>query len=175
VAESPQMIRYRHTLGAAANNLSLYLSERDDLAGARKLLEQAIEHQAFALKSNPRHPVYPLFLANHYRSLAEVLIRQGEHARAAETAAEAPRLFPDKWQEWIRAASYLANCIPLAEKDLRLSEKERRAVAQSYAKRAVRALSEAVARGCPDLPEHAKSRVFDPLRSREDFAELLRE
>jgi tetratricopeptide (TPR) repeat protein len=174
-AELPTVIVYRHLLGAVLNNLSMYITERGDLAESRKLLEQAIEHQNIALTSNPRHPVYRNFLANHYRSLADVLVQQGEHSSAVKTAAEAPRLYPKKWQECLRAAEVAVRCVPLADKDSKLAEDQRRVLANAYADSAVAWLRQAVDNGCRDLATPTKPAAFDPLQSRADFQQLIKE
>jgi tetratricopeptide (TPR) repeat protein len=174
VAGSPTVPEYRHLLGAALNNLAEYPGGRNELAEARQLLEQAVEHQQVALKSNPRHPVYREFLGNHHRGLTGCLVLLGEHGAAAKSAADAPRLYPDSWQECVRAAEFLARCVPLAEKDVRLPEGQRRTVAQTYVDQAVAWLREAVAKGCKDAGQLTKPPEFDPLRSRADFQELVR-
>jgi serine/threonine protein kinase/Flp pilus assembly protein TadD len=174
VADLPTVINHRHMLGAVLNNLSMYVSGRGDLRQSRLLLEQAVEHQNIALASNPRHPVYRLFLANHYRSLADVLMQLGDHSSAASTAAEAPRLYPKQWGECLRAAEVLARCAPLAEKDGRLAEGQRTTLAKAYADQSVAWLRQAVDCGCRDLATPTKPAAFDPLRSRADFQELIK-
>ncbi|HYT90299.1 MAG TPA: tetratricopeptide repeat protein, partial [Gemmataceae bacterium] len=175
VSEFPQTIDHRHVLGAVLNNLSRYPRGRGDLAESRALLERAIEHQSIALRSNPQHPRYREYLANHYRSLVEILIRQAEHGEAARIAAEAPRLFPTRWQECVRAAEYFSRCVPLAEKDARLPEDLRRTQAQVYADQAMTWLRDAAAKGCKDLGQRTRSAAFDPLRGRADFQKLVQD
>src|SRR5262249_34137781 len=92
----------------------------------------------------------------------------------AQAAAELPRLYPDGWEEYHRAAGFLARCAPLAEKDTRLPEAERRTLAGAYADRAMARLREAIAKGCKDAEQLTKNPAFDPLRSRADFQELAR-
>jgi tetratricopeptide (TPR) repeat protein len=151
------------------------LLERGELVEARTILEQAIEHQSIALRSNPKDPVYREFLANHYRSLANVLVSQGEHASAVQTAAEAPRLFPARCQESIRAAEIFSQCVPLATKDAQLTEDRQRTLSEAYGKEALNWLRDAVARGCTDLDRQTQGAEFDPIRGREDFEKLLKE
>src|SRR5262249_52503031 len=110
----------------------------------------------------------------HYGQLAEVLVELVEHSEAAKAAAELPRLFPNNWKEYHRAAELLARCVPLAEKDVRLPEDQRRSLTQAYADQAVGLLREAVAKGCTDAAQLTKPKAFDPLRSRADFQELVR-
>ena len=175
VVEASRTVLYRHVLGGTLNNLAGYPQDRGDLAEARKLLEQAVEHQTVALTSNSKHPGYRAFLGNHFRSLAEVMVRQKDHAKAVETSAEAPRLYPKKWEEWVRAAEFQARCVPLAEKDPALTEEQRRTAARTYAAQVAASLREAVANGCPDFDRQTKASAFDPVRARDDFKQVLSE
>ena len=81
---------------------------------------------------------------NDYRSrlfailgeLAENLLQQAKHAEAAKVAekmVDALRKDPNASQT---AAAVLARCVPLAEKDVQLSEIDRKAAAKRYADRA---------------------------------------
>jgi tetratricopeptide (TPR) repeat protein len=58
-----------------------------------------------------------------------------------------PRFFPDRSQEYSEAALFHADCAERAQKDARLPEAARRAVAQQYADRAREFLKEAADRG----------------------------
>src|SRR5262249_28992938 len=90
-------------------------------------------------------------------------------------AEEMPRLLPDGWEEYHRAAWFLAGCSPLAEKDEALTGERRRALAREYANRAVELLRQAVRRGFADLADPRESPGFDALRGRDDFKRLLQE
>ncbi len=174
VADSPDVPQYQHVLGGTLGNLANLPHNQKDPALARQLLERAVRHQQAAFQTNAKHAGYRQFLGGHYRLLTETLVRLGEHAEAAKTAAEAPRLYPDSWQEYHRAAEFVARCVRLAEKDARLPEDERRARAQAYADQAVAWLREAVAKGCKDAEQLTKPGAFDPLRPRADFQKLLK-
>ncbi len=62
----------------------------------------AIEHQRAALRINPSNPTYREYLRNHLAGLAEVLVKHGDHARAAKATEEYARVSPasvqDPWQ-----------------------------------------------------------------------------
>src|SRR5262249_39249492 len=81
---------------------------------------------------------------------------------------------PNRWQECVRAAEFQARCMPLVEKDARLTEEHRRTLVQRYADQAMAWLREAVAKGCKDAVQLTKPRAFDPLRPRADFQQLLK-
>src|SRR5262249_41922002 len=146
-ADFPAVPRYQHLLGGTLYGLADVPCIRKDPAKAREFFERAVHHQQRAFQTNPKDPSYRLFLRLHYGKLAEVLVELGEHAEAAKTAAELPRLYPDRWRECFAAASFLARCVALARKDPRLSEARRRAVAQTYADQAIALLWEAIQKG----------------------------
>jgi serine/threonine protein kinase len=173
-ADFPAVPEYQHLLGGTLHNLGNLPHIRTDPTKARPFFERALQHQQRAFETNPKHPGFRQFLGLHYGELAEVLVELGEHAEAAKTAAEVPRLYPDSWQECHQAATHLARCVPLAEKDAQLTEDQRRTLAQAYADQAVARLREAVAKGCTDPAQLTKPAAFDPLRGRADFQELVR-
>jgi uncharacterized protein HemY len=64
--------------------------------------------------------------------LANVLVRLEDHAEAAKVAVEVPHLFPDKWEAYFNAASFLDQCVRLTARDPNLTEARRVVVAQEY-------------------------------------------
>jgi hypothetical protein len=175
VADFPTVPDYQSELGASLNNLAMVRKERGDLAEARQLLEQAVGHQRAARRTNRGNPTYRLFLRNHYLELSDVLVRMKEHAGAAKAAAELPGAFPDGWQEYHRAAGFLARCVPLAETDTRLPESRRKEAARSYADQSMRMLRHAVQKGFPGRKTLGADSTFGPLRPRQDFRQLVDE
>jgi hypothetical protein len=143
------------------------------LEEARQLLSEAITHQQAALKINPRNPTYRQFLRSHYWNLAETLVRWGDHGEAAQAAAKLPELYPAGWLEYHRAAGFLARCVPLAEKDAKLTEEKRKELARTYGLRAVELLSEAISKGYKNAKKLKDDAHFDSLRMRDDFKRLL--
>ena len=65
--------------------------------------------------------------------------------------------------------------MPLAERDSRLAEGQRKERAQAYADRAMATLRQAVQNGYKDAAHMKKDTDLDPLRSRLDFQKLLKE
>jgi tetratricopeptide (TPR) repeat protein/serine/threonine protein kinase len=171
VADFPRAPAYRSELGATLNNLALLLLKRKSPARSIPLLEEAVRHQKAALKLGPEAPHYRAFLRNHYWNLAEAHLRIGQHGKAAQAAAELPDLYPDGWQEPVRAAGYLARCAALAAKDTTLPEDRRKELVEANGHRAVALLRRATDRGWNDRSA-LKAPVFEPLRSRDDFQKL---
>src|SRR5262249_2901475 len=149
--------------------------ERKELVEARQLAEQAIAHQRIVLESNPLEPVCRQFLANHYRTLTETLVRLGEHEEAVKIATEAPQLYPASAEECRRAAEFLARCVPLAAKDAKVPEDKRKALAEQYAVRAVEFLRSAVQKGYKNVGQLKKDPDLETLRPRDDFMKLIAE
>jgi tetratricopeptide (TPR) repeat protein len=172
-AEFPGSAEYRSDCGATLNNLALRLKQRGDLAEARRLLEQAMEHQRAALKINPRRAQTRAFLHNHCTILVDVLCRLGEHGEAVRVADDWAGLFPDGWAESVQAARHIVGCILVAERDQRLSVDRREELVRRYGDQVVERLRHAVARGYRGLGELARLPDFERLRQRDDFQQLL--
>jgi serine/threonine protein kinase/Flp pilus assembly protein TadD len=162
---------HRSALGAALNNLARILNDRGEPKEARDLLTEAIPHQQAALDAEPKNPDVRAFLRNHCWHLATAQVLLRDHRGAAAAAAELVRLYPDGWQEQVRAAEYLARCAALAAKDAGLTEEQRREVAREYGDRALALLRQAVDRGWRDAAA-LTGPSFEPLRSRDDFHAL---
>src|SRR5262249_14648746 len=96
----------------------------------------------------------------------------GKYTEAGKAAAELTKLAADSPEEYRLAAVILARCVPLAAKDAKLPEAERKKQSEDYASRAVQALRQAVERGDADLVQLKTASVFAPLRSRDDFQKL---
>jgi len=135
------------------------------------LLTEAIPHQQAVLDAEPKNPNIREFLRNHYWHLATAQVLLCDHRGAAAAAAELVRLYPDRWQEQVRAAEYLAQCAALAAKDAGLTDEQRGEVAREYGDRALALLRQAVDRGWRDVAA-LTGPAFEPLRSRDDFHAL---
>jgi eukaryotic-like serine/threonine-protein kinase len=171
----PHSPEHQSGLGSALNNVAWVLMGRGELRPAREHLDRAIKLQRAAVDADPQNPQYRLFLIAHYRQLAGVLVKQGEHAGAARAAEELPRLYPKVSKAYRDAALLVAACIPLARRDSRLAEERREALARSYGDRAMSLLREAGARGFPDVGQLRKDARLGPLHARDDFRKWIAE
>jgi tetratricopeptide (TPR) repeat protein len=127
VSDFPTVPDYKSGLAGALHNRALDLSKRKQFADARKDMERAVQLQRDALDATDgRQPRYRELLRDHYNGLTGILLDDGDHAGAAEVAENLPRLFPDGWEEYVRAVPLLANCAVLVEKDTKLSPEERK-------------------------------------------------
>jgi tetratricopeptide (TPR) repeat protein/tRNA A-37 threonylcarbamoyl transferase component Bud32 len=169
----PAVPDYQNELAGTLVNLAELARSRQDYAGARRLLEEALPHHQAALKANPRHLVYRTFFRNNTQALADTSLHLGDHAEAAAAADRLAPLAVDPPNDLYNAACFLARCVPLAAKDDKLPEARRQELARDYADRAMTALRQAVARGFKDVAHLKKDRDLDPLRQRDDFQKLL--
>jgi tetratricopeptide (TPR) repeat protein len=169
----PAVPDYHNGLAGTLVNLALLAQRRQDWAGARRLLEEAVPYHQAALKANPRHPLYRTFFRNNTRTLAETLLHLGDHAAAAAAADRLAQFAVNPPNDLYNPACFLSRCVPLAAKDDKLPEAKRQELAKDYADRAMTALRQAVARGYKDAAHLKKDPDLDPLRRRDDFQKLL--
>jgi serine/threonine protein kinase len=173
LAELPSTGEYHTILGGDLHDFSNLLDARRQLAQKRSLLERAIRHEQAALKINPKDAAARRYLRNHYWQLAHDLIEAGHPRQAVQVALELPRIYPQGWEEYHRAAGLLARCVPLAQKHPQLPEGERQDLARACGDRAVGLLRQAVANGYAGAGDLRKAAAFEALGPREDFRKLL--
>jgi hypothetical protein len=97
----------------------------------------------------------------------------GAHDDATKTIGDLVALPPGSGPDRVRAAAFLARCVPLAAADAKLPDVRRAERANAYADRAVELLREAIKRGHRDFESLKTDHDFDVLRSRTDFRGLL--
>jgi tetratricopeptide (TPR) repeat protein len=169
----PDNAHYRYELGNYLHGLAARARQRDDRTEARRLFERAIEQQLVVLNADPSSTSSVFALRGHYKSLAETLLELGEHAAAAEAATRMANL---RWVDWntrYQAAVLVARCIPLAEKDDRLSSEQRQTQAEAYASRAVSLIRQTLRDKGVEVDRLRKEPAFEPLRHRTDFQALF--
>ena len=74
---------------------------------------------------------------------------------------------------WYEAAGALALCVSLTAKDATQTPERRDELAEGYADRAMQMLRAAVKKGFQDAGQMKRDANLSPLRSRDDFKELL--
>jgi hypothetical protein len=115
------------------------------------------------------------YFCENRQLFAATLLELGEHAGAAEAAADLARVAYEPAGDAYKAACFFSRCVPLVEKDAKLPEAQRKELAKTYADRALEALRQAVANGYKDTANMKKDTALDPLRGRDDFQKLLAE
>jgi tRNA A-37 threonylcarbamoyl transferase component Bud32 len=111
--------------------------------------------------------------ADHFE-LVHALVRLERHADAFRAAEEYAREFPEALVAY-NAACFIARCVPLAERDPKLSADEQRKTGDEYGRLAVQQLRQAIQAGYRDVRQLKADSDLDPLRHRQDFRELLAE
>jgi tetratricopeptide (TPR) repeat protein len=160
-------------LADAGSHLAVLAADRGDLGEARRLQEQAVTARRTALSLTPKNADFQKSASAAYAALIETLIRLRDHEAASKVVAEFVALFPVAGPQCSQAASFLAQCVPLAAADERLTKSRRELTAAAYSSRAIELLRESAKNGHRDLEALTNDRSFDPLRSRAEFRELL--
>jgi tetratricopeptide (TPR) repeat protein len=176
VDESPEVPAQLNELGRTSGSLAELLLRQGQTAEAREFAERAIRHQQAALKLLPRQPAYGRALVQHFRVLAEALVRLSDHRAAAQSAAEIPRPSGPDQQLDRFAAGILARCISLAEQDSALAVEKRESLARAYGDRAITLLRQGSRRvSNPALDQLNADPNLAPLHRRADFQKLIRD
>jgi hypothetical protein len=105
--------------------------------------------------------------------LLRALVDLERHAEAVRAARDYAREFPDDPEVAYDAACCIARCVPLAERDPKLSAEERQETADEYGRMAAQQLREAVQAGYRDARHMQANGDLDPLRGRQDFRDLM--
>src|SRR5262249_3548505 len=175
VTDSPEVADYQSDFGDNLAGAARIHQAQGQWAKARELLEDAIGRHRAAFNANTNHERYRNGLYHDYDTLAICLVNLGEHRAAAKAAAELPVLYPKGRQAQFTAAQLLAFCATLAGKDAKLADAERAALVQMYGDQAMEQLRGEV-KHAQLRPEHVRQDiVFEPLRPRNDFQQLLSE
>jgi tetratricopeptide (TPR) repeat protein len=171
----PNQPDLRNGLAGTFVNLALVCNRRRDFAAAQSHLAEAQPHHQAALKANPRHPDYRLFYHNNLMALVAADAGLRDQAGAARAAAQLRDLGWRPPGNAYDAACALALCIPIVQKDDKLSTEQRASAVQFYGDGAMKMLKEAVARGWKNADHMKKDTDLNPLRDREDFKALIAE
>jgi len=153
-------------------NLARIMLARQELDGARRLLDEAARYHQAALKGAPNHPLYRKFYRNNRWRLTETLIELKDHAAAAESAAQLLATGAEPARDAYTSASLLASCARLAAHDDRLAESKRQELAATYGDRAIVALRQAISGGAKEVAQMKTDPSLEPLRQRADFQSL---
>ncbi len=171
----PKQFEHPHSLGAVLNNQGNLRNSQGDAEAAREIFTEAVRRQQAALALKPGDPKAVQFMDNHLGNLAGVLLKLKDHAAAAQTATDWPRLLPTHPLAHTRAGAWLAQCMPVAERDERLELEARRQTAQGYGDQAVEMLRQAIVKGHEQRDAIRKAPDLAPLRGRPDFQKLIAE
>jgi serine/threonine protein kinase/Flp pilus assembly protein TadD len=153
----PQVPRYQGRLGLSIDRLAQFQRQRGDLDAARQLTQQAVLHQRAALVASPENITYGFGLQEQCHHLADILLALGDHAGAAQAAQESAHAVVRCPVGEEGAMLILYGCAPLAQRDRRLSMRERHLRAEQYLAKAAE-LGHQAAETCqlPAFEQYAK-------------------
>ncbi|WP_337172978.1 hypothetical protein [Paludisphaera sp.] len=190
-ARRPAVPSYRGELASAYNLDVELLRGQGRRAEAKARAEQARTLLERLVVERPDEPRYVASLATSRQLLGRLLAQEGKTAEAVKSfRSAADALDGMKPADRAGADSYALACNlslglsllgvaeggrPILDPDdpaLTPNDRTRR---EFYARRAVDALRQAVARGFDDLDLYRRDPALDPLRPREDFKKLLAE
>lgn len=159
----PDAAEYLAALGRARYHLARFLLAHARPADAAAEAAAAVELHRRVLRAWPGSETDRLHLFEALSALAFAEIDAGRPAEAAAAADELPRALPQKPEAHLQAAALL---VRLAEVDS--------AAADAHLDRAVRILTDAVAREVIVSPDDLDLDALRPLQSRADFLRLRR-
>jgi tetratricopeptide (TPR) repeat protein/predicted Ser/Thr protein kinase len=139
-------------------------AQRKQWDQARADLSEAIKRATDAGDAGARRDVHHWCM-----TLFNQQVEAGAHREALKTADELLRLSiddpkGDNWAAYHQVAEALDRCVPLAEKDAKLSEAKRKDVARAYTEAAKQFVRDAV-KHCPDDPEARNNLAWQLVRS----------
>jgi hypothetical protein len=132
-----------------------------------------------AWNSNRRNAKFRAELVQDFRLLIAALLALGQHSElpkyseTAEVAAELVRAIPEDYDAYLDAAACLSDCAARAMQDKRLTEEQRKALADEYSRKAVEFIQGGIKKGFKKFKELRDSPTYNPIRDREDFKKLL--
>jgi tetratricopeptide (TPR) repeat protein len=147
VADYPEDCGAQGTLCWALRNLGLTLRDRGRLGAARQCFDEANRVMQAARKLSPEEKNLQGLLVVLPLNLADTLLALGEHAEAANTAAQAAQFCDKQGDEYLAVARMLFCCRFAVEKDARLKDRERKALIQGYVGRAMAVLQALLEKG----------------------------
>jgi tetratricopeptide (TPR) repeat protein/tRNA A-37 threonylcarbamoyl transferase component Bud32 len=169
----PAVVLLESAAGNPLGSAGLAWHREGTLLQARIYLERAVACQNLARKADPYNTYYPRLLNHHLQDLASCQLLLLDHEGAARTARELPKLYPDRKEQYVFAAEFLARAIPLAQDDARLSLHQRKETSEQDAREAIRMLRSAIDRGFDNLNYLRTLPAFRLLRQRPDFQRLI--
>lgn len=157
---------YHTELAGNLHNLAMTHQRGGRMEDARALFAEARREQEAAVARAPTSAVAQRYLSYHLNSLCQVLLALRRHREAIE-AAEALGPMPKGGVPPRMAPTYAARCLALAAEDPALSESERAALLDDYARRSIVLVRGAIEGGADG--EVFRAEPFLALRGRPEF------
>jgi tetratricopeptide (TPR) repeat protein len=136
VADGPAVPEYRGALRYTYWRIGAAFEQNGRSQDQEKAIREALALSEKLWADAPNNAEECSALSTSLHGLAHNLVWQGKHAEAAKVAEKIPDVVPEDPQGYRNAANFLLRCVPLAAKDLALSQAERAALGKRYANRA---------------------------------------
>ena len=173
--EHKQVPDYRFYYGQTLHNLADFLRGRGRLDDALSLSRQAVQEFTILYQSNRKEPETRTAISYAYWTLCTILVDRKNHREAAAMVAEYLRIEPNGFEESSESTALLCQCARICRQDATLPAAERESLFRTYCDRALDALRTAVAAGYQDLNALKSSAMYEPVRERADFQQLVRD
>jgi tetratricopeptide (TPR) repeat protein len=171
--EHPRVIAFRFGRGRALHNLADALRQRGRSAEALELAREAAPLLASVHRENVLDQEHRRAASFAYWNLCTLELDRKDLQAAAQAINQYQTIEPRGYEEPHESAGFLCRCIILCRDDPKLPAAEKESLARSCADRAIGALETAVQSGFRNLNELKTSHVYDPLRGRADFGDVL--
>jgi tetratricopeptide (TPR) repeat protein len=151
VADDPKSASYRQELASTTEMLASLLERAADFERAAAERRKALVLHQKAISDFPKEVEFTTRLGSNRVALANVLLKSRKYTKAVELFAD-PSSTPDQWRQCRDVACLFVRALSTAQRDTRLSNDERKALADIAERRIAPMLTLAVER-CPDKPE----------------------
>jgi tetratricopeptide (TPR) repeat protein len=173
--EQPQVVDYRYGHGQALHNLGDLLRERGHPREGLPLQQEAVRQFEVLYRSNVKSPYYRQGFSYAYWTLVSIHVDLKDHRSATRAVTDYLMIEPNGFEESFEAAGFLCRCIPICRGESKLPPSERETLVKTYADRAIDALRTAVRNGFRDVELLQKDDKYGPLRTRDEFRQLVHE
>jgi serine/threonine-protein kinase len=173
--DHPLVLDFVYLLGTSYGRMARLENGRGRPQSVLAWSDKAVPILQRVLEKAPRHLRARLELRDQRMGRAIAHAQLGDYPGAANDASEMARAEGLTPVDYYNVACLHSRCSEAAGKDLKLPAPERDKRKEHYARQAVDALHQALAKGFRDFPAIRTETDLEPLRDREDFRELLRE
>jgi serine/threonine protein kinase/tetratricopeptide (TPR) repeat protein len=158
VADLPHVPQNQSLIAGVLNNLATSICRQNRPAEALPIQARALSYNRKALESYPANPMFRDQAWKCYINLAQCHSLLGDHVAAAQAVQEGVRTLA-RVEVYSRAATIMVRCVTLAEKDVKLTEVQRRSNAQEYKLEAIAFYRQAL-----ELAKQQAANSKDPAR-----------